>query len=411
MALRPISRWGSLVNRWFAPLYYEPMSDSEILVALNAIAPTGRRYSCRPMLSQTLRLPIWFPSWVRITKRISVDLRTVDATGVNTGTPGAVTWAYLKSLETLYTAPLTLYINPYFFGGYTNTDPTVTNGGGGQSDAAHLALIQGYVDIVKNTYVTGLGGSVALIMVDEGRFDGRPNDAGNAAWNTAQVAKYQAVYDIFVTAFPAATQTWFGMGAMWPDASDNAQTFSAAGGAGTGNFGGPYPQGRRWGLPPWNINHFDEADTVEAYTVGTVTPFIEVVGNTKLAVGPILYTPQYYHSVREAMYRSDMLYNASGIWAALSRPLVPWLTMGAGRSTVGQIAIEPTGTAATYEALDYPVDISWWYGAIMDNAFGTDYMPAPSEVVLWEAPSNPDYPGYMHHAIAFFKGCNGIDLE
>lgn len=372
-----------------------------MLTQLQPLVVPNRKYCYRPL---QLPLPEWHGELLRLTRSICVDLRTVTAAGCDVGT-----WAEVKALETLYSAQVCVFMNPYHagFGGYTNTDPTVTDGGGGQSDAAHVASIATQCGHIRTNYIDALGGTVRTVFLDTEVFNALPNSAANAAHNDALKLKFQNVYDKIVhatTGFPNCTYiSWYGLGSVWQNANGDAVTPISATDSGPG---GPYPWGYRWGMDPWSVSHYDNGDVTPPYTVGASVPFIEVAGNTKMTSAPVLYRPHDYEATRQGMFKSELLYNAAGtgIWSSVARPLLPWMTLGVAMQATADTGSQPSGTVATYGPYDYDTDISYWYGIIMDDAFHATMMPAPVEIVFWEAPNNANYPKWMDHFVAFVKG-------
>jgi len=375
------------------------------LLALKALSVPAIKLCYRPFRTDLGR-PNWHNEFVRLTRSICVDARTVSATGVDTGLASALTWAQVKTLETTYSAQVCVLMNPYHsgFDGYTNTDASITNGGGGTSDATHIANIATKFGLIRTNYIDALGGTVRTVFLDTEVFAALANTAGNAAHNNALKLKFQNVYDKVVhatTGFPNCTYVnWFGLGAAEQGAFGDAMTPVSATDSGPG---GPFPWGQRFGMQPWNVNHYDETDTTPAYTAGGSVPFIEVA-NSKMTIGPVLYRPQDYEGARRAMIESDRLYNATGIWAALSRPIIPWLTMGAGYRAAANTGSQPSGTVASYGAMTYDTAQSYWYGIIFHDAFHATMMPKPDEVILWESPNDPNYPAWMDHFVAFCQG-------
>lgn len=339
--------------------------------------------------------PEWAEQLIRLTKRVMVDIVQVNATYADVDQ--RLTWAQVGALCSTYGAKVTIFSNFYQWGGYTNTSATVTNGGGGTSDADHITDIEEYLDHIAAAAST-YSFTVDTCFGDIERFsavqNSNPDTGGRQAHNTALVLKFQNVEDAFKAAFPSGSFACYGIGGVRPEATENARTHVA-----TYDFQSPYPWGGGWGLEVWNINKFDVGDLSEAYTTGLVTPYY---GDF---LCPALYYPNEPWTIQDCVHYSNLFNPAEA--------MVPFLAMGCHR-----VRTFDAWTSGILTASDYSYEHSKMYGAMFNiNAYYSTAARAQrwfgpvttglSGLFLWPAPNDiVGSRGYMRHFKALIDGMN-----
>lgn len=397
------------MGRIRVPAVLAPRRQDLASILAGKSVPT-KKFMWRPLRSE-LPLPEFLEDLIRLSRSICIDCRSVDATGVNTGLPGAMTWVQILTWQSTHSAQVCLDCNPYHFGGYSATQdsngdrmPTDTT-----NDAAHLTLIQSYITIIKAAGVT-----VRNVFLDSEYFPwATPNNTStqsghtvaNNTWNTAHNLKYSQVYDLFknaVTGFGAGPHgqsgtgdvnvSFYGKGSIRPHSG--AEVAMTVPNSWTDPSDSPYPYSAMFGPEAWSGERYDKTDVTPAYTLGTVAPFM---GD---AICPALYYPHEFITTCLTQQFSHNDQPAS--------PIIPYLGMGWGRN---RSFSSYTGVAG---ALSYSTEISKLYGAMFDNAPYWNTVARRQrwwyenlEIILYPAPNDTVQAlNIIDHIAAFVDGCN-----